>query len=103
MLAWNDLAPRIMPIWYPVRSSVYTGHSFPHTWNPDRQLYGILNGHTLMRLESNVRGFAHRKHLHPSLPTLYTGWRIPIGCSLWKAYTIGPMSADQYKQIDIWR
>jgi hypothetical protein len=35
-------------------SSVYTGHSLPHSWYPERQLFGILNAHALLQLESKV-------------------------------------------------
>jgi hypothetical protein len=37
--SWWDLAPRRMPIFYPVRSAVYTGRSLPDTWHTERQLY----------------------------------------------------------------
>jgi hypothetical protein len=35
---------------------VYTGRPLPHTWYPERQLFGILNAHALLKLESKVRG-----------------------------------------------
>jgi hypothetical protein len=29
---------------------VYTGRSLPHTWYPERQLFGILNAHALLQM-----------------------------------------------------
>jgi hypothetical protein len=73
---------------------VYTGRSLPHTWYPECQLFGILNAHALLQLESKVRGLALRKHWHLERQSSHTEWFL-------LAYTIGPMSADQHKQIGI--
>jgi hypothetical protein len=40
-------------------SSVYTGRSLPHTWCPERQLFGILNVHAMLQLGFEVRGLAY--------------------------------------------
>jgi hypothetical protein len=55
-------------------SSVYTGRSLPHTWYPERQLFGILNAHALLQLGFKVWGLAHRKHWHPERQPSHTGW-----------------------------
>jgi hypothetical protein len=60
-----DLAPLRIPIWHPVMSAVYTGRSVSDTWNPERQLIGTLNAHTLLHLESKVLGLAYRKNWRP--------------------------------------
>jgi hypothetical protein len=83
-----------MPIWNPVSSAVNTERSLPDTWHPERQLYWHLNAHTLLRLAAEVRGLAPRKHWIPVRQSSHTG-----GFQL--AYTIGPMSAEQHKQIGI--
>jgi hypothetical protein len=44
---------------------VYRGRSLPHTWYPEHQLFGILHAHTLLQLESKVRGLVHKKHWGP--------------------------------------
>jgi hypothetical protein len=55
-------------------SSVYTGRSLPHTWYPERQLFGTRNTHTLLQLESKVRELAHKKHWRPERQPSHTGW-----------------------------
>jgi hypothetical protein len=62
-----------MPSWNPAMSSVYTGRSLLHTWYPERQLFGILNAHTLLQLQSKVRGLA-------SGAPILSHWKIFIGC-----------------------
>jgi hypothetical protein len=64
-LSWKDLAPRRTPSWNPAVRSVYTGSSLPHTWYPERQLFGILNAHNPLHLESKVRGLAYRTQCRP--------------------------------------
>jgi hypothetical protein len=68
-----DLAPRRIPSWNPAMSAVYTGRSLPHTWYPDRQLFGILKAHILLLLESKVRRLAHRIHWNPERQCSLTG------------------------------
>jgi hypothetical protein len=69
-----DLAPGKMLILNSVRSDVYTGRSLPDTWlNLSANSIGILNAHTLLRLESKERGLAHRKHWYPVRQPLHTG------------------------------
>jgi hypothetical protein len=70
-----DLAPRRIPSWIPAMSVVYTGRSLPHTgtWYPDRQLFGTLNAHILLQLESKVRILAHRIQLNPERQCSLTG------------------------------
>jgi hypothetical protein len=72
-LSLTDIAPRRIPIWHRAMSAVYTGRSLPHTWYPERQLFGILNAHTLLQLESKVPGLAHKKHWRPERQSSHTG------------------------------
>jgi hypothetical protein len=69
--------------------------SLPDSWCPGRQLIGTLNAHTLLQLESEVRGMAHKKHGHPERQSSRTGGFLLV------AAMKGPMSAYQYKQIGI--
>jgi hypothetical protein len=66
-----------------------------YLWHPERQLYiGILNTHAQLRLASLVGRLAHKKNWHPVRQSLHTEdsyWWL-----LWEAFTIDPMSADQY-------
>jgi hypothetical protein len=47
--------------------------SLPDSWCPGRQLIGTLNAHTLLQLESEVRGLAHRIHWNPARQPSLTG------------------------------
>jgi hypothetical protein len=92
-----------MTSWNPAVSSVSAGRSLPHTWYPERQLFGtgILNVHTLLQQESKVRGLAYRTHWRPEHQSCHTG-RFLLAAALNCLYcTIGPMSADEHKQIGI--
>jgi hypothetical protein len=64
---------------------------------PERQLFGILNAHNPMQLESKVRGlcigYIGVRSANPLTPEDFY-WLL-----LWTTYTIGPISADQHKQI----
>jgi hypothetical protein len=42
-------------------------------WNPERQLIGTMNAHTLLQLESKVRALAHKKHWRPDRQSSHTG------------------------------
>jgi hypothetical protein len=55
-------------------SSVNTGRSLPHTWYPERQLFGILNAHALLQLWFKVVELAYRIHWRPDRQFSYTGW-----------------------------
>jgi hypothetical protein len=68
-----DLVPCLVPTWNPAMSAVYTGRSLPHTWYPERQLIGILNTHTLLKLESKVLRLAQRTHWNPGRQSSLTG------------------------------
>jgi hypothetical protein len=72
-LSVTDLAPPRIPIWHPVMSAVYTGRSLSDTWNPERQLIGTLNAHSLLQLESKVRGMAYRIHWRPERQSSHSG------------------------------
>jgi hypothetical protein len=54
--------------------SVYTGRSLPHSWYPERQLFGILNAHALQQLGFKVLGLAHKTHWRPDRRSSHTGW-----------------------------
>jgi hypothetical protein len=82
-------------------SSVYTWRSLPHTWYPDRQFCGTRNAHTLLQLESKVRGLVHQKHWRPERQSSHTGWFLLVVAMKALYCTIGPMSDDQHKQIGI--
>jgi hypothetical protein len=57
---------------------------------------GILNAHTLLILGSKARGLAHIGILSASHCKLEDSfWLL-----LWKAFTIGPMSADRHKKLN---
>jgi hypothetical protein len=79
-------------------SSVYAWRSLPHTWYPERQLFGILNAHALLQVGVKVRGFAHRKHWRPDHQSSHTGWFLLAAALNGLQYTIGPMSADQHNE-----
>jgi hypothetical protein len=53
---------------------VYTGRSLPHTWYPERQLFGILNAHALLQLGFKVRGLAYWIHWRQDRQFSHTGW-----------------------------
>jgi hypothetical protein len=55
----------------------------------------ILNAHTLLRLESNVGGLAHRKNWHPARQSLHTGGFLLAATLEGLPDTIGPMSASK--------
>jgi hypothetical protein len=55
-------------------SSVYTGRSLPHTWYPERQLFGILNAHALLQLGFKVLGLAYWIPWRPDRQLSQTGW-----------------------------
>jgi hypothetical protein len=77
-------------------SAVHTGHSLPVALNPERQLF--WHPERSYPPATGVRGLAHSKHWNPVRPSLHTGGFLVVA-ALWKAYIIGPMSADQYKHI----
>jgi arylamine N-acetyltransferase len=52
---------------------VYTGRSFPHTWYPERQLFGILNAYALLQLGFKVRRLAYRTHWRLERQSSHTG------------------------------
>jgi hypothetical protein len=68
-----DLAPSWIPSWSPAISPMYTGRSLLHTWYPDRQLFGTLNAHILLQLESKGRLLAHRIPWNPERQCSLTG------------------------------
>jgi hypothetical protein len=53
---------------------VYTGRSLPHTWYPERQLFGILNAYALLQLGFKVRELAYQIHLRRDRQFSHTGW-----------------------------
>jgi hypothetical protein len=52
-----------------------------------------------LRLAFKVLRLAHKTHWRPERQSSHTGWFL-LAAAL-EAYTIGPMSADQHKQIGI--
>jgi hypothetical protein len=79
---------------------VYTGRSLLHTWYPEPQLFGILNAHTLLQLDSKVRGFAYRIHWRPERQSSHTG-KFLLATAL--NYLYNQLSNDEHKQIGIRR
>jgi hypothetical protein len=76
-----------MPSWNPAVSSVYTGRSLPHTWYPERQLFGILNAHNPLQLESKVQGLAYRIHWRPERQSFHTGRFLLAAALYWNLKT----------------
>jgi hypothetical protein len=72
ILSRKNLSPCRIPIWNPVRSTVYTGCSLPDTWNYERTLYWHPESTYPVTLESSVRGLAHRKHWNPERQSSHT-------------------------------
>jgi hypothetical protein len=55
--------------------------SLPDSWCPGRQVIGTLNAHTLLKLESEVRGLAHKKHWRPERQSSHTGGFLLVVCT----------------------
>jgi hypothetical protein len=81
---------------------VYTGRSIPDSWNPARHL--SIAGWNPER-PTKMRELVHIQYIENIGSRRANPWTLEDShwLLLWRAFTIGQVSADQHKHIGIWR